>query len=67
MYKSLVIKQTKYRCPKHGCVGDTIGVEVHLTEFKGSFNIRRKYCIYCVVEMVDKYCHELEIQDEHSS
>lgn len=54
-----VVELPKYRCPKHGYVGEVIGISFELTELKGPFKIHRKYCCYCLVEMLDKHCHEV--------
>lgn len=64
--ESIIGSLPRYRCPKHGDVG-TANLGLGSTEFKGTWEFQTNYCFFCFKELIEKYCHKLEIQDEHSS
>lgn len=63
-----IFKSKKYRCPKHGYIGDAnFDIRAFGDErFKNTvFDRTKKLCFYCFMDVLEKHCHELEeIKDE---
>jgi len=59
-----IIKQAEYRCPKHGYIaGSFWEIGCHDEKLPG-WNFNKKYCFFCMADILAKHCHEIEPIEE---